>query len=172
MKIVKLSLTIIIALAFAVAAYSQDEDPDNHIAIGDEMPEFEYQTADGKVLKSEDLFGKVVLINFYASWCGPCKKELPHVEKDIYNKYIDNDDFCLLVIARQEGWDKIKAFKKSSGFDLPFYPDPKRDIYKLFAEKYIPRNYLFDKQGKLVLHSKGFIQEDFDVLKKEIKELL
>jgi len=98
--------------------------------------------------------------------------ELPHVEKDIYKKYIDNDDFCLLVIARQEGWDKIEEFKKSKGWDLPYYPDPKRDIYKLFAEKYIPRNYLFDKQGKLVLHSKGFKQDEFDELKEEIKGLL
>lgn len=171
MKIFKLLPAIMLALAFSLTAYSQDEDPDNHLAIGDEMPDFEYQTADGKTLKSEDLFGKVVLINFYASWCGPCKRELPFIEKDIYKKYIDNDDFCLLVIARQEGWDKIKEFKKNSGFDLPYYPDVNRDIYKLFAEKYIPRNYLFDKQGKLVLHSKGFIQKDFDELKKEIKGL-
>jgi len=172
MKIIKLSLAIIVALSFSVSAFSQDEDPDNLLAIGDEMPEFTYQDADGKTLKSEDLFGKVVLVNFYASWCGPCRLELPHVEKDIYKKYIDNDDFCLLVIARQEGWDKIEEFKKSKGWDLPYYPDPKRDIYKLFAEKYIPRNYLFDKQGKLVLHSKGFKQDEFDELKEEIKGLL
>ena len=156
----------------SISAYSQNADPDNHLSLGDDLPSFEYQTADGKTLKTDDLFGKVVLVNFYASWCGPCKKELPFVESDLYKKYKDNEDFCLLVIARQEGWDKINEFKKSSGLDLPYYPDPKRDIYNLFADKYIPRNYLFDKQGRLVLFSKGYKAEEFEELKKEISGLL
>jgi thiol-disulfide isomerase/thioredoxin len=172
MRIIKLLPVLIIALAVSISAYSQKADPDNHLALGDELPDFEYQTADGKTLKSEDLFGKVVLVNFYASWCGPCKKELPFVESDLYKKYKDNEDFCLLVIARQEGWDKINEFKKNSELDLPYYPDPKRDIYNLFAGKYIPRNYLFDKQGRLVLFSKGYKVEEFEELKKEIIDLL
>jgi thiol-disulfide isomerase/thioredoxin len=157
--------------SFSLTGLAQD-DPDNHLALGDDMPVFDYQTADGKTLSSEDLWGKVVLINFYASWCGPCKKELPFVEKDIWKKYSDLDNFALLIIARQEDWDKIKGFRESSGLDLPYFPDPKRDIYNLFAEKYIPRNYLFDKQGRLVLHSMGFREDEFEELKNEIKSLL
>ncbi len=175
MKILKLIPLFLFALCISVTVNAQDEanpDPDNHIALGEDMPEFEYVTADGKTLKSEDLWGKVVLVNFYASWCGPCKKELPFVEKDLWQKYKDNEDFCLMVIARQEGWDKINEFKKNSELDLPYIPDPKRDIYKLFAEKYIPRNYLFDKQGRLVLFSKGYRESEFEDLKEVIKELL
>ena len=173
MKAIKFFSFLFLALALSLNSTAQENtDPDNHLSIGEEMPDFNYMDKDGKILKSEDLFGKVVLVNFYASWCGPCKKELPFVEKDIYQKYKGNDDFCLLVIARQENFDKIAEFKENSGLDLPYYPDPERDIYKLFAEKYIPRNYLFDKQGKLVLHSKGFKDSEFEELKKEITHLL
>lgn len=177
MKILKLfpALLLAFSISFTLNAQTEtdpDTDPDNHLAMGAELPDFVYQTADGKTLKSEDLFGKVVLVNFYASWCGPCKLELPFVQKDLWEKYKDNKDFYLMVIARQEGFDKIDEFKKNSGLDLPYFPDPKRDIYNLFAEKYIPRNYLFDKQGRLVLYSKGYKAEEFEELKKQIKELL
>jgi len=158
-------------LAFSAAAQG-DPDPDNHLALGADMPEFVYQAPDGSSLNSEDLWGKVVLVNFYASWCGPCRKELPFVEKDIWQKYKDNGNFALLVIARQEDWDKIKEFRESSGLDLPYYPDPKRNIYNLFAEKYIPRSYLFDKQGRLVLFAKGYRESEFEVLKQQITDLL
>jgi len=169
----KLFPLVLLALTISFSLKAQnDSDPENLLAMGAEMPEFEYKTVDGKTLTSEDLFGKVVLVNFYASWCGPCKKELPFVEEDLWKKYKDNDDFALLVIARQEDWDKINGFKESSGLDLPYHPDPKRDIYKLFAKKYIPRNYLFDKQGRLVLFSKGYRESEFEELKKEISDLL
>jgi len=165
----------ILVFAFCFASYAgaqNDSDPDNLLSLGTDMPEFEYKTVDGNTLKSEDLFGKVVLVNFYASWCGPCKRELPFVEKDLWKKYQDNDDFALLVIARQEDWDKIDEFKENSKLDLPYHPDPKRDIYNQFAEKYIPRNYLFDKQGRLVLFSKGYKESEFTELKDQIAELL
>lgn len=171
MKAIKFLTALIFVLANSLSSFAQD-DPDNHIALGEDMPVFEYKTADGKTLSSEDLWGKVVLVNFYASWCGPCKKELPFVEEDLWKKYKDNEDFALLIIARQEDWDKIEEFKKSSGLDLPYHPDPKRDIYNLFAEKYIPRNYVFDKQGRLVLFSKGYRESEFEDLKEKIKSLL
>jgi len=169
----KLYPTLLLILAIVLSSQAQDKpDPDNKLALGAELPEFVYRTVDGETLNSEDLFGKVVLVNFYASWCGPCKKELPFVEKDLWQKYKGNEDFALLVIARQEDWDKIGEFRESSGLDLPYHPDPERDIYNMFAAKYIPRNYLFDKQGRLVLFSKGYREREFEELKKEISELL
>ena len=169
----KLFPVVLLALTISFSVEAQnDSDPENLLAMGADLPEFVYKTIDGKTLKSEDLFGKVVLLNFYASWCGPCKRELPFVEKDLWKKYKDNENFALLVIARQEDWDKINEFKKSSGLDLPYHPDPQRAIYKLFAEKYIPRSYLFDKQGRLVLFSRGYRESEFEDLKKEIRDLL
>jgi hypothetical protein len=55
---------------------------------------------------------------------------------------------------------------------MPFYPDEKKEVYSLFATKFIPRNYLFDKESRLVLNSMGFKKEEFEVLKRQIGDLL
>jgi thiol-disulfide isomerase/thioredoxin len=136
------------------------------------MPEFTLTGLDGKVVKSSDLRGKVVLINFFATWCGPCKLELPVVDSVIWSKYKDNKDFVLLIVDREEKADKVKPFVEKNKWTMPFYLDEKKEVYTKFATKYIPRNYLFDKKGKLVLKSVGFIKEEFDVLVGEIETQL
>jgi peroxiredoxin len=166
-------LTTLIAVALMQAAFSQtDKDSTNLLKVGSDMPEFTLQSIDGKTLNSEDLFGKVVLINFFATWCAPCNLELPVVDKEIWAKYKDNKDFVLIIIDREEKLEKVKAFVEKKEWTMPFYLDEKKEVYEKFATRFIPRNYLFDKQGTLILNSKGYEKEDFNVLKIEIANLL
>jgi peroxiredoxin len=151
---------------------AQDRDTTNRLNVGDEMPEFTVKTLDGKIVSSEDLYGKIVLINFFATWCGPCNSELPLVESDIWAKYKDRKDFMLLIIDREETADKVAPFVEKKKYTMPFYLDEKRDVYNLFASRFIPRNYLFNKESQLVFNSMGFKKEDFDALKKELDSLL
>ena len=166
-----------VALGFCFIALSMsaqvNDDPDNFVSIGQTMPEFTVTTMDGKVFNSSKLEGKVVLINFFATWCGPCRKELPHVESEIWTQYKDEDNFVLLIISREEKPEKVIPFVNEKKYPMTFYSDIDRSCYKQFAEKYIPRNYLFDKDGKLVYQSKGYKEDEFKkmllILEKMVK---
>lgn len=164
-------LCLLLLLAVLPLA-AQDKDSTSLLKVGDEMPEFTVTTLDGNTVTSDDLYGKVVLINFFATWCGPCNLELPFVEKDIWAKYKDSKDFVLLIIDREEIAEKVGPFIAKKKFTMPFYLDPKREVYGKFATKYIPRNYLFDTQSRLVLSSMGYNVEDFKVLRRELALLL
>ena len=166
-------LSLLITAFLMQAAYSQAEnDSTNLLKVGDDMPEFILTSIDGKTLSSDDLYGKVVLVNFYATWCAPCNLEMPFIEKDIWAKYRDNKDFELVIIDREEKAEKIRPFVEKKKWAMPFYLDEKKEVYSQFATKFIPRNYLFDREGTLVLNTRGYSKEDFDMLKKEIEAQL
>lgn len=168
-KILSLLLCLFIGLSLTA---QEKTEPSNILQNGQDMPNFKITTMDGKTVNSADLEGKLVLINFFATWCGPCRKELPFVQKDIWNKYKDREDFQLLIISREEKPEKVIPFTKEFNYTMPFYSDIDRSCYSQFAEKFIPRNYLFDSSGKLIFQSKGFGEEDYKELLKNLSEKL
>ncbi|MBT3243870.1 MAG: TlpA family protein disulfide reductase [Bacteroidetes bacterium] len=164
---------LFISLAICFGWVSQAQvDTSNILMNGQQMPNFKISTMDGKTVQSAELKGKTVLINFFATWCGPCRKELPHVESDIWKKYKDRDDFLLLIIGREEDSKKIAPFIKDNDYTMPFYGDIDRSCYKQFAHKFIPRNYLFNSKGKLIYQSRGFNEKEFEEMKKNLAEQL
>jgi thiol-disulfide isomerase/thioredoxin len=160
----KLPLTLSF-LAVATFAFGQ-EIKENQL-----LPKFTVKTENG-ILKSSDLKGKIVLINFFATWCGPCMKELPHLQKEIWEKYKDNKKFSLLVIGREHSQSEITEFKVKKGFTLPIYPDEDRSVYSLFAKEYIPRNYIIDKKGNVVYTSISIDETEFKKMVDKLDELL
>ena len=139
---------------------------------GDLMPKFELASSVYGEIKPDDLKGKVVLINLFATWCGPCQTELAEVQKTLWPKYKDNKDFVMLVIGREHTDEQLQKYNERKQFSFPLYPDPKREVFSLFAEKYIPRAYLFDKEGKLIHSSVGYAEEEFRVLMDTIESEL
>ena len=139
---------------------------------GDVMPKFELTSSVYGEIKPTDLKGKVVLINLFATWCGPCQTELAEVQKTLWPKYKDNKDFVMLVIGREHTDEQLQKYNERKQFSFPLYPDPKREVFSLFAEKYIPRAYLFDKEGKLIHSSVGYTEEEFQLLMETIESAL
>jgi len=140
--------------------------------LSEPVPEFEFEKSPGKTMNISELKGKTVLITFFATWCGPCRKELPFIQSDIYNKFRKNPDFEILIFGREHSWDEVTKFKDSNKFSMPFYPDPDRKIYSKFAGQYIPRNFLISPEGKILFSSIGFDEKDFKTLKETIENQL
>ena len=142
------------------------------LKMGDAMPKFELNSTVYGEVKPADLKGKVVLVSLFATWCGPCQKELAEVQSTLWPKYKDNKDFVMLVIGREHTDEQLQKYNERKKFTFPLYPDPKREVFSLFAEKSIPRAYLFDKSGKLIYSSVGYTEEEFKKLMETIESAL
>lgn len=142
------------------------------LKVGDAMPNFELKSSVNGDVKPADLKGKVVLVSLFATWCGPCQKELADVQSTLWPKYKDNKDFVMLVIGREHTDEDLQKYNERKKFTFPLYPDPKREVFSLFAEKSIPRAYLFGKDGKLIYSSVGYTAEEFQKLMETIATAL
>lgn len=166
----KVILFCVIALT-SMLSLAQDNNADI-VKVGDNMPAFTLSSTVNGTVRSEDLKGKVVLINIFATWCGPCQSELAEVQKTLWPKFKDNKDFQMLVIGREHTDEQLTEYNKRKNFTFPLYPDPKREVTGKFATKMIPRSYLVDKNGKVISATTGFGDGYMDKLIKEIEKAL
>lgn len=144
------------------------------VKIGQQVPDVEMKLTDGKTVKMRDLRGKVVMLQFTASWCGVCRKEMPHIEKDIWLKHKNNPNFALYGIDLDEPLDKVVKFGKDVGITYPLALDPAGKIFYTFAEKGagVTRNVIIDKDGKIVYMTRLFKEEEFNEMVRVIEALL
>lgn len=164
-------LGLIFSFLFLIAE-AQTSDGGWKVPLNAASPAFAVPKKDGTSIASSDLKGKVVLLNFFATWCPPCREELPRLQKEIWEKYKDNPKFELMVLAREQDWNKIDPFVAEHKYSLPFYPDLKRNVFGLFADQGIPRNVVLDAQGNVIYQSLGYEKKEFDQLIALIDRLL
>lgn len=157
----RIILSILFLLSLDMVFAQQDEWK---VKLGEQTPAFELYTKDGKTISSAELKGKIVLLNFFATWCPPCRQELPRLQKELFDVYQDRSDFVILVLAREQGWEKIDPFVQDFGYTVPIYPDLERKVFSKFADTSIPRNVLLDKDGQIIYQSIGYEAQEFDRL--------
>ena len=155
-------------IAFVVKA--QDESGDL-VKEGQQMPAFTIMNDNGTQVPSSSLKGKVILINFFVTWCPPLSEGACR-GKRYSGRCKDNKDFVLLVIGREHTDVELQKYNEKKGFTFPLYPDKNRAIYGAFAKNLIPRSYLVDKTGKVVYATKGYSDEEFAELMKRIEAAL
>ena len=139
--------------------------------VGDMAPDFTVEMFDGSRTTLSSLRGKVVLLNFWATWCPPCRKELKRVQHDVIDRFAGRD-FVFLPVSRGEERSAVEAFRRKTGYTFAMGLDPDQQVYDLYAENYIPRNVLIDRDGRIVALSVGYEEQEFDALLAKIEEAL
>lgn len=169
MKKLNLILFALCLLGFCAASqtlYAQNQTQQGEsfkeMEKGDPMPDFTLVSKVYGDISSKDLKGKVVLVNLFATWCGPCQVELADVQSSLWPKLKDKKDFKLIVVGREHTDEELATYNEKKGFEFPLYPDPNRETYSKFADKTIPRAYLFGKDGKLIYSSVGYKKGDIE----------
>src|SRR6185369_7175905 len=106
-------------------------------------------------ISTDQAKGKLILVNFFATWCGPCMEEIPHLEADIWQKFKDRG-LVMVAVGREHSNEELARFKAEKKLSLNIAGDPKREVYAKFARQYIPRNFLIGPDGKILFASVGF----------------
>ena len=165
---------ILITTLFLITSigFAQSQDSYSLVKTGDKVPSFIVKTIEGKSLDVNKLKGKVVLLNFFATWCRPCMEEMPNIEK-LQNRF-PTTEFVIISVGREHQLAELEIFNQTKRFTFNIAADPNRKIYELFAVKMIPRNYVIDKEGTICYQCSGYNHQEFEsminVIEKEIKK--
>jgi peroxiredoxin len=176
-------LVMIIPVLFAFMSNGQPlkvkpqvipEDYGYLVKIGQQVPDVKMKLTDGSIISTSDLKGKVVMLQFTASWCGVCRKEMPHIENEIWQKHRKRGDFALIGIDLDEPLETVKKFGSDMKITYPLALDPKGEIFYTFAAKGagVTRNVIIDRTGKIVYMTRLFKEEEFNEMKRIIESLL
>ena len=143
------------------------------VNIGDTAPNFTMEYTTGEKVTLTDLRGKIVVLQFTASWCSVCRKEMPHLEKDVWQQFKEKG-LVLVGIDRDEPIETVIQFQKDMGTTYPLALDPGAEIFGLFADKNsgVTRNVVIDQQGKIVFLTRLFEEKEYNQMIEAIKSLL
>lgn len=167
MKKVVLFLACVLSMVGSVSA----DDRDVLVKKGEKVPAFVVEMFDGRKIDVKDLRGKIVLINFWATWCPPCQEEMKRVQKEIIDRFKDKD-FVFLPISREENREQIARFRKRYGYTFPMGMDSDREIFSKFAKSGIPRNFIIDRDGRIIHLELGYDKEAFTKMVETLAKLL
>ena len=170
-----ITLSLILALALIAACGDKKDEPTPEettlTAIGQKAPDFTVATLDGGAFSLSDHRGRVVLVNWFATWCAPCIEEMPHLQKEVWEKF-RGPDFTMVSIAREETLQVVRPFVLEHELTWAFALDPQREAYAKYAEAFIPRTQVINREGTILFQSQGFEKEEFaamiEVIRKEI----
>jgi len=154
----------------AVSAQGQTVYPNGYLVkVGDTAPDFAIVEAGNKSYNLSDLRGKVVMLQFTASWCSVCRKEMPHIESEIW---VPGKSKGLVVIGidRDEPEETVVKFGKDMGVTYPLALDPGASIFSLYAQKEagVTRNVIIDRDGKIIFLTRLYEPEEFNKMKDVI----
>ena len=163
-------LTVILT---CISLHGQEDDRGYLVQVGQTAPDFTIQLTDGSTFRLSENKGKIVMLQFTASWCGVCRKEMPHIESEIWQPLKDKP-FVLIGIDRDEPLDVVARFAKTVQVTYPLAPDAGAEVFMLYAHKEagVTRNVIIDSQGKIVFLTRLYEEKEFNVMKQVIFDLV
>ena len=163
-----IAVAALVAVAVFAALWASGPAPDP-IRPGQEAPGFALPRLDGTTVRLEDLRGKVVLLNFWATWCKPCEDEMPAMQR-LYEG-LAGADFEMLAVSVDEKRAPVEAFQKRLGLGFPILHDPARRVSEAYQTYRYPESYLIDRDGRILARYIGPRDWDAAVYRDRIRRL-
>jgi peroxiredoxin len=169
-----LGLAALVAVVGGVAVVSlSGGGPRTGLEVGDRVPDYGAPALSGAEQSLADHRGEVVLVNIWATWCGPCRIEMPSIQA-LYDRY-GSDGFTVLAVSIDAGpghRDKVEGFVSEHGLTFPVLLDPGSRITGLFRTSGVPETFVLDRHGRIVKRVIGASDWDSEANRVLIEELL
>lgn len=124
---------------------------DEGLAKGEQAPDFELTTLDGEVVKLSDYQGQKVLLNFWATWCPPCRAEMPHMQT-YFEEQAEDENVVILAVnltTEDKGIEKVEDFVEEFGLEFSIPMDEEGDVGSTYQTVSIPTSYMIDTKGRI-----------------------
>lgn len=151
-----------ILMSFSISAWAQ--------SVEGAAPDFTLKSNQGKNMRLEELRGEVVMLNFWASWCGPCRQEMP-LMNDIYEDYKDLG-FTILAVNVDEDSADADRFLTAVPVDFPVLYDNESKVSEMYEVDAMPTTVLIDRDGNKRFHHRGYKPGYEDEYAKQVKALV
>jgi thiol-disulfide isomerase/thioredoxin len=158
----KLILTILVAGVFSILACSNSSTSNKEATMEDihsnsakstkQLPSFKIYDVNNNIIDTKSLIGKKVFVNLWATWCPPCRAEIPSIVK--LSKSVDTSKVAFVMLSLDNDFDKAKKFFESKKYPLPVYY-PAEELPALFNVQGIPTTFIFNEQGELIQQVDG-----------------
>lgn len=138
------------------------------VAAGPKAADFKLETLDGGTVSLDQFAGKVVFLNIWATWCGPCREEMPSMET-LYNELKGNKDFVILAISQDvKGRSAVAPYVEKNGYHFTVLLDPENKVGSSYDVSGVPETFIIDRKGRIVAHHMGA----FDWSRPDVKDAL
>lgn len=141
------------------------------VSVGDKAPDFTVEMLDGSDVTLSELRGRVVLLTFWSPECPVCRAEMAVVQERIIDRF-ESCEFTYLPVSRGMDRTTIERFCRQNGYTFPVGLDPDRSIYNMYATRYVPRSFLIDRDGTVVLSAAEYDTGYLDTIAARAFELL
>jgi peroxiredoxin len=180
-RILYLAAAIVVATGLALVALSGHRgarlavnspeigaNGDAPVPAGSQAADFKLETLDGTTISLESLRGKVVFLNVWATWCEPCREEMPSMQT-LYEDFKGNKDFVMLAVSQDvKGRAVVAPYVAKNGYHFTILLDPENKIGDSYEVSGVPETFIIDRKGQIVAHHMGA----FDWSRPDVKDAL
>ena len=158
---------------WVLPAAGQQDDRGYRVSVGDAVPDFDLVDLEGRSWNNRDLVGTVYILQFTASWCGVCRKEMPHLEKRLWQRFREGG-LQLLGVDLDEPADKVRDLVEDTGVTYPVCLDPGGILFsKMTVPKAgVTRNVVVDRDGSIAFLTRLFDEAEFEAMIDAVDVLL
>jgi peroxiredoxin len=150
------------------ASTHEEEQESPPVAAGGKAANFKLEALDGSTVSLEQLKGKVVFLNIWATWCGPCREEMPSMET-LYDELRTNHDFVMLAVSQDtKGRLVVAPYVEKNGYHFKVLLDPENKVGEAYDVSGVPETFIIDRAGRIVAHHMGA----FDWSRPDVKDAL
>ncbi len=150
----------------------QNAGQESPVAAGAKAADFTLEALDGATVSMDKLRGKVVFLNLWATWCGPCREEMPSMET-LYDEFKNRRDFVMLAVSQDtKGRAVVAPYVQKNSYHFEILLDPENKVGEAYDVSGVPETFIIDRKGRIVAHHMGAFDWSRPDVKEALEELL